>query len=565
MRGEAAVLPLFERLAPKATPAVPRRGMSLRPYQLDADARIRQELEQHRSTLVVMATGLGKTVLLAHVAAHWPGRVLVIAHRSELINQGREKIEQYAREPVGKEQAEWWAASERIVIGSVQTIKGERRDRFKLNPFSLVIVDEAHHATAKSYRSILEAFPDAKVLGVTATPDRTDKKAMGAVFDSVAYQLEIDRGIADGWLTPFRASSVTVDTVDLSNVSTSAGDLAAGELDDEMLKSIAGIGRPVLEQVGDRRTVVFTPGVKTAHALAEYLNSRRPGSAFAVDGMTEERERKRIIAAHKRGEFQFLTNCMVFTEGYDDPGVRAVVIARPTKSRSLWTQMAGRGTRPNCDIDSATDAATRRAAIAASGKPDCLLLDIGGNAGKHTLVCITDVLGGDYDLDVKAKAKKILEETPGTLVDEAIEQAKAHVAREREAIRKMRERVQYQAGEFNPFDAFGLEDPSADDYVRSEPASPDQLKAMKRLGIPIPKMATLAQAKKLIGTFHMRQKKGLAVFGQIAWLKARGIDARQWSFVKAKDAMAAMQRAGVRPQNINPPRADGRFIPKGER
>lgn len=547
---EVEALPLWDRLKPKAASVSPPRGMRLRGYQLEADAAITAKFAAgDRSTLAVMATGLGKTVLLAHVAANHPGRVLVVAHRTELVTQNREKIERYAREPVAREQSGWWAASERIVMASVQTLKGERKDRFKLNPFSLVIVDEAHHATAKSYRAILDTFPEAKVLGVTATPDRADGKAMGAIFDSVAYHMEIDRGIASGWLTPFRASSVTVDTVDLSNVSTSAGDLAAGELDEEMLKSIAGIGRPVLEQVGKRRSVIFTPGVKTAHALAEYLNSRVPGSAHAVDGKTEDRERASIVAAHKRGDFQFLVNCMVFTEGYDDPGVQAVVIARPTKSRALYTQMAGRGTRPHCDVDSATDETARKALIAASQKPDCLLLDIGGNAGRHTLICLTDILGGDYDLETRQKAKTIIEQEPATLLEDALEQAKEHVSREREALRRMRERVTYGVHEIDPFDVMGMKDPSKDDFERHERITPGQISELRRLCIPVPKEATLKQAQKLIGSARKRVSLGLATFGQISWFRglSNPIDARQWTYMHAADVMKQMQRQGIRP------------------
>lgn len=154
-------------------------SFGLRPYQRDAAAAVMGEFRDKRSTLIVMATGLGKTQTFGAIAAVWPGRVLVLAHREELLDQARARLRQMTGEPVGLEQAGYWATGERIVVASVQTlVREQRRARFAKAPFGLIVVDEAHHTPAKSYRSILEAFPEARVLGVTATPDRGDGTAL---------------------------------------------------------------------------------------------------------------------------------------------------------------------------------------------------------------------------------------------------------------------------------------------------------------------------------------------------------------------------------------------------
>jgi superfamily II DNA or RNA helicase len=341
----------------------------LRPYQEAAIAAIADRFQEHRSTLLVMPTGTGKTRTFSAVAHAERGPVLVLAHREELIDQGRRALSRHTGDLVTVEKAEQYASGSRIVMASVQTLKGERLANFarRFSP-RLVIVDEAHHAVSPSYRVILDAFPDAKVLGVTATPDRADELAMGQVFDSVAFVYEIQEAIAEGYLCPIRIQRVLVDAIDLRGVKTVAGDLNQGQLDAVMSleEVLHGVVKPTIELAGQRRTIVFTTSVDNAHRLAEIFNRYAPDSARAVDGTTAPEERARILRDHKGGAFQFLCNVGVLTEGYDDPAVSCVAMARPTKSRALYAQCAGRGLRPFpgkptacCSTSSATLASTR--------------------------------------------------------------------------------------------------------------------------------------------------------------------------------------------------------------
>ncbi|HET6279432.1 MAG TPA: DEAD/DEAH box helicase, partial [Polyangia bacterium] len=372
--GAARVAPQGIPSAAAAAPVVQsateaaRGGVAagLRPYQVEAVQAIQDALKLTRSTLLVMATGLGKTQVFGAVTAAWPkpGRVLVLAHRDELLDQARRRLQQMTGEYVDLEQAEFRASGARIVVGSVQTLSRPKRlERFPQDAFELVIVDEAHHAIAATYRRVLKWFEHAKVLGVTATPDRQDEQGMHNVFESVAYKREIEDGIKDGFLCPIRVTQIQVDKIELSAVRTTAGDLNQGDLDAVMSTEevLHGVVDPTMKEAGDRRTIVFTTSVANAHRMAEIFNRYRIGCAQAVDGETATDKRRAILAGHKRGDFQFLVNVGVLTEGYDDPGVACVAMARPTKSRALYAQCAGRGLR------------------IAPGKADCLLLDFVGN------------------------------------------------------------------------------------------------------------------------------------------------------------------------------------------
>jgi superfamily II DNA or RNA helicase len=223
-----------------------------RAYQADKCVDIMRELRVHRSTLAVMATGLGKTYLFAVLAALWPGRVLVLAHRKELIQQAWQKLTELTGERVGIEKAHEHSYGARIVVGSVQTLKEHRLRGISEPPFTLIIVDEAHHCTAKSYRKILAAFPEAKVLGVTATPKRADKKAMGRVFESEAgAPLDMLWGIENGWLTPLRSESIETD-IDFAKLKVAKdGEFDEAALDDAISTCAVQIADAALELAGD--------------------------------------------------------------------------------------------------------------------------------------------------------------------------------------------------------------------------------------------------------------------------------------------------------------------------
>lgn len=548
MGAAAHTLSLFDRVAPTARPrlapevpsgSIPSDPDGLRPYQRTAVARIGEELERVRATLLVMATGTGKTQTFGAVAKHWPGRVLVLAHRDELIQQARSRLAEMTQEWVGVEQAEWRAQAERIVIGSVQTLCRESRlKRFPAERFGLIVVDEAHHAVATTYRKILGHFAGARVLGVTATPDRGDERALEQVFDTVAFKYEIEDGIRDKYLCPVEVKSVRVGAIDLSAVKTTAGDLNQGQLDAVLSseEALHGIAKPTIELAGDRRTILFTTSVDNAHRLAEVLNRYRPGSARAVDGGTSFDTRRAILKGHKAGEFQYLCNVGVLTEGYDDPAVACVAMGRPTKSRALYAQCIGRGLRP------------------AAGKSNCLVLDFVGNSGRHSLVSALDILGGKWDEEVLTRAKKAAEDEGGD-TDKLLRRAKADIEAERvraeEAKRAAAERarikaskVQYQAATVDPFRVLGFAD--AGDDENPQPLTPGQVTTLQKFGVDIPAGLTKQGASKLIGRAILRRQKGLASYKQMRTLSRYGVDAQRMYLSTASKIIDAIAANGWR-------------------
>lgn len=388
----------------------------LRTYQRAALDGAREQLRQHRSTLIVMPTGTGKTRVFSEIIARAQAREvrsLVLVHRDELVRQAAGALRRLGCE------AEVEKAGERAsklamfgltpVVATVQTLKGRRLSSWPRDSFGMIVVDEAHHATAKTYRDVMEHFGDSLIIGVTATPDRGDKVGLRNVFESTAYVYEIRQAIDDGFLCPVTARSIVCDDLDISQVKTRAGDLADGELEiamtlDRVLHQVAD---PLAKEAGDRPTLVFTAGVQHAHALAAVLSGYVGHERVeAIDGTTPYDERRRILSAYQDGRVQYLLNCAVLTEGFDAPHTACVAMTRPTKSRSLFAQCLGRGLR------------------IAPGKADCLALDFVGNAGKHTLVAPSDVLAGeDLDDDVKAAAQKKHEEDGAPLLD-AIDEAK---------------------------------------------------------------------------------------------------------------------------------------------
>lgn len=394
-------------------------------WQLDGDRRYL--LEDFTIT-----HNCGKTIVFAEAirrAAEKGGKALVLAHRTELLEQARAKIRTVAPElRVELEQAGARATEHAdVVVASVQTLRGARLERWPADAFALVVVDEAHHATAATYRAILDHFAPARILGVTATPDRADGAKLGEVFPSFAFQLSMQAAIGAGYLVPLRLRTVQVEALRLEHVRSRGGDFVESELvaaleGDEVLLEIAG---PLPELAGERQTIVFVAGVANAYRLAELLNTRtgRPGCAVALDGMTDAVARRITLARFERGSFQYLINVGLFTEGFDCPAVSCVAIARPTQSRGLYCQMIGRGTRtlPGT-VDACVGPDERVAAIAASSKPDLLVVDFTPTTSQQRLVTPVDVLGVTSE-DVRQIAAELLAADPELSVSEAIARA----------------------------------------------------------------------------------------------------------------------------------------------
>jgi superfamily II DNA or RNA helicase len=434
------------------------RDYGLRYYQEDAKEAVEVELAVNQSTLVVMATGCGKTQLFGAIAGDWEGDVLVMVHRDELLQQAKHRLELMTGEEVDVEQGQLKSDSKsRLVVASVQSLNPSRLARLGKDRFSLIIADEAHHFTSRTYRRAWEYF-NAKKLGVTATPDRGDEKALGRIVESVAYVMDISEGIDAGYLVPLRARSVELGEIDLSGVGTAAGDLIAAQLDEAMLKAVEGIVTKTLELEPGRQGIAFFPGVKSAELAAQRFNALKPHSAAFVSGETDPDERRRIVKEFKDGRIQYLANCQIATEGFDAPATAVIIQGRPTKSRSLYSQMVGRGTRPVCpaleELRGSALASERRRAIEASSKPSCCVLDFVGNVGKHSLVGPVDILGGNYSEDEVKEAKKLTAKLGGD-PRAALEAARAELRRIAAQVRSKVTAVVSQ--EFDPFSMFGID------------------------------------------------------------------------------------------------------------
>lgn len=529
--------------------------MKMRPYQNAAVEGAFRAWEDNASTLVVLPTGLGKTVVFSEIINRFlaanPGQsVMVIAHREELIMQAADKIERVTGIRGEIEMGEYQAVGffgdmKPIIISTVQTqcAGGDGGGRMtKFDPFKvgLVVIDEAHHATSSSYRRVVDYYRQntaCRVLGVTATPDRADEEALGKVFDSVAYDYQIMDAIKQGWLVPVQQQMVTVGSLDFSNIKTTAGDLNQGELAEVMEeeRNLQGIAEPTVQICGEKRAIVFAATVKQAERLSEILNRYKPDRASWICGKTDKDERRRILADFKDGKLQFVVNVGVLTEGFDDSGVEMIVMARPTKSRALYAQMAGRGTRPHDSVagllgDCATDI-ERRKMIDESVKPYCTIVDFCGNAGRHKLISTADILGGNYEDDVvEAVAKKVKENggKPVDMAEELAKEAKLREERKRaEAARRagLTARAQFMLTNIDPFCQWDITPVKERGWDKGKKFSPKQSAIlMERIGVD-PTKIPYGQGKQLLDEYFRRLQGGYATLKQSRTLNRIGIKA----------------------------------------
>ena len=577
--------------------------MKLRNYQINAVNAIFEAWQKFRSVLVVLPTGCGKTVVFASVIKRLLSdpscsrsattecltlrRTIVLAHREELITQARDKITAIVPEAdvqiemADFKVADYFGKKADVVVSTVQTQcagpdDSRRMAKFDPSEFAAVVVDEAHHATARSYRECIDHYcqnENCRVLGVTATPDRADETALGNVFDTVAFEYTVTDAIEDGWLVPIRQKLVKVESLDFSGVSTSAGDLNSAELAEVMEdeKNLHGIVAPVLEICKGKRTILFASSVKHAKRISDIINrglgedrpwtsmdydEPRKGDGMRADwicGATSKEDRRTKLKAFKEGKIDILCNVGVLTEGFDDAGVEVVVMARPTKSRALYAQMAGRATRPAADIaaklgeveDSAVSpdspdslieksqaaATLRRKMISESSKPSCLIVDFVGNSGRHKLVTTLDILGGkDIDEEaIRTRARKIIEASPdGANTAEAIAKARKEIeernireAKRREFIKASAKFVEIEVDPFNIYDLPPVER-MANDRTRRLSLKQEML-LRTRLHVD-PQQLGYARSNQLLQEFFRRANSGLASLPQSKLLKRFGID-----------------------------------------
>ena len=568
--------------------------MILRDYQQQDIEAIFHEWETVRSTLYVAATGLGKTRVMTEVAHRLlPARTLFLCHRDELISQARDAFLRQGME-CEIEKAELVASTNLftrtpVVLASVQTMLSgseywKRMQRFKPEDFGLLLYDESHHCVSEGNRKIVDYFVNGnerlRVLGVTATPDRADEEALGQIFASVAGERDILWGKDNGWLVDIEQLFVPIAGLDWSHIQTTAGDLNSGQLAAvmEQEESVQGIVQPTIETLhrmqpgtlnnkpvaewlfpGDniyrRRAIVFTVSVAQAEMLSNIFNRVQPGLASWVCGKTPDRERQLIFADFKQGKTAILVNCGVTTEGYDNPMVDMIVMGRPTKSRSLYAQMAGRSTRtlPGI-IDGITNAEQRLAAIANSRKPVATIMDFVGNSGRHKLITTADILGGNVSDEAADRAVRKAKEDGkpvrmSELLDKSEEEIRAEIEERRrsEEARKIRlvARTTYTTRRVDPFNVFDLQPARERGWDTGKKLSPKQLELLAKQGVNGNAMP-YAQAKAVINEMFRRWNGKLATLGQCSCLKKFGYETKEMTFKEAHGLLDALKANGWR-------------------
>lgn len=525
-----------------------------RPYQETAVTAVYKEWEEAQSTLVVMPTGTGKTVMFAEVIRRkQPDRSMVLAHREELIWQARDKIEKMTGLDCDIEMADYKASQgtwfhRPVVISTIQSqIAGRngyhRMSKFKPTDFGLLVIDEGHHATAESYRQVIDYYkqnPKLKILGVTATPDRADEEALGQIFETVAFDYEILDAINDGYLVPIEQQLVRVSDLDYSGIRTTAGDLNGADLAKvlEEEKTLQGMASASLQIIGNRKSIVFTASVAQAEMMSEIFNRHRHGMAAFVYAGTPKEVRAETLKAFSQNRIQVVCNCGILTEGYDEPGVEVIVMARPTKSRSLYSQMIGRSTRPLPGIvDAYSTADARKGGIKQSRKPSCLVIDFVGNSGRHKLVTSADILGGKLSDEVIDRAKEKAEQQGGQVrMDELLEETRLEIEerKRREAERKARitARASYKTIAVDPFDLLHVSAVRERGWDNGKHLSEKQNNLLRKAGLN-PDDLGYSRSKQMIGVIIDRWKKKLCTPKQAALLNKHGIDAAEMSMTRA--------------------------------
>lgn len=521
--------------------------MELRPYQKEAETAVFDQWTGgvHR-TLLVLPTGTGKTIVFAKVAEQCVregDRVLILAHRKELLDQAADKILKSTGLRCSVERAEETSVNSwyRITVGSVQTLMRDKRlDQFDPDYFDVIIVDEAHHCISDSYQKVLQYFDDAHVLGVTATPDRGDMRNLGQYFESLAYEYTLPQAIRDGYLAPIRAVTIPL-KIDMTQVGVQAGDFKTGEIDTALDPYLEQIADEMLNYCRNRKTVVFLPLIKTSQKFCRILQERG-FKAAEVNGNSDDRAE--VLRDFESGKYNVLCNSMLLTEGWDCPSVNCIIVLRPTKIRSLYCQMVGRGTR------------------LCPGKDHLLLLDFLWMTERHelchpaSLICesedvarqmtknLADQAGVEMDIE---EAEKTASEDVVTQREEALAKQLAEMKRrKRKLVDPLQFEMSIQAEDLSGYvPAFGYQ---------MAPASEKQLKLIEKYGINPDDIENAGKAELLIKKLIKRRESGLTTPKQIRFLESRGFQhVGTWEFESARKLIDRIAANGWRvPKDISP-------------
>lgn len=484
----------------------------------------------------------GKTICFAKVAeeaVRRGKRVLILAHREELLRQASDKIKSACGLDTATEKAEESCLDkwERIIVGSVQTLcRPKRLSLFSKTYFDVIIIDEAHHAISDSYQAILNYFDQAQVLGVTATPDRADMKNLGKVFDSLAFEYTLPKAIQEGYLSKIKVQTLPL-SIDFTSVKITAGDFALGD-----------IGRtlePYLEQIADlmkdymdRKIVVFLPLVEISKNFCRMLNERG-FKAAEVNGKSENRNE--ITEDFANGKYNVLCNSMLLTEGWDCPSVDCVIVLRPTKSRALYCQMVGRGTRLS------------------PGKEDLLILDFLWHVERHELCRPAHLIAKSDDVakrmtEILEEKGMDLEECEGQAESDVLAQREEALAKELEAMRKKKARL------VDPLQfEFSIQAEDLTNYTpsfgwQSQLVTPKQKAALEQFGINGDAIEDSGKASMLLDRLKKRKEEGLSTPKQIRFLENKGFkNVGIWTNDQASNMIGRISASGWRiPRGVIP-------------
>ena len=520
--------------------------MELRPYQKEAKEAVFENWDNGtKKTLLVLPTGCGKTIVFAKITeecVRQGDRVLILAHRGELLDQAADKIAKATGLGCATEKAEQTCIGSwfRIVVGSVQSMMREKRlDRFPEDFFGTIIIDEAHHCVSDSYQRVLNHFPCAKILGVTATPDRGDMKNLGNVFESLAYEYTLPRAIKEGYLSPIKAITIPL-KVDLSGVGVQSGDFKLGDLGTALDPYLREIAEEMKKYCMDKKTVVFLPLVKISQKFRDILNENG-FCAAEVNG--ESQDRAEILQDFEAGRYNVLCNSMLLTEGWDCPSVDCIAVLRPTKVRSLYCQMVGRGTR------------------LAPGKDHLLLLDFLWHTERHELchpahlICENEEVAKKMTENLETAAFPMdIEEAEKTAAEDVIAQREEALAKQLAEMKRRKKKLvdplqfemSIQAEDLSGYvPAFGWE---------MAPPSDKQKQTLEKLGILPDQIDNAGKAAKILDRLNKRREENLTTPKQIRFLEGKGFQhVGTWQFDTAKRLIDRIAANGWRiPLEINP-------------
>lgn len=523
--------------------------MELRPYQQQAKDAIFSEWENGvKKTLLVLPTGCGKTIVFAKVAEECVkggSRVLILAHRGELLDQAADKIGKSTGLGCATEKAEQTCLGSwfRIVVGSVQSMMREKRlNQFPNDYFNTIIIDEAHHCISDSYQKVLRHFPDAEVLGVTATPDRGDMQNLGTVFESLAYEYTLPKAIKEGYLSPIKAVTIPL-KIDMSAVGVQAGDFKSGDIATALDPYLESIAEEMEKYCSNKKTVVFLPLVKTSQKFRDILNNHG-FKAAEVNG--DSKDRAEILEAFDKDQYNVLCNSMLLTEGWDCPSVDCIVVLRPTKVRSLYCQMVGRGTRLSPETN----------------KEHLLLLDFLWHTERHelchpaSLICESAEVAQKMTENMEKDAGCVIdiEEAEKTASEDVVAQREEALAKQLSEMKRRKKRLvdplqfemSIQAEDLSGYvPAFGWE---------MAPPSDGQKKTLEKLGILPDAIENAGKASKILDRLDKRRREGLTTPKQIRFLESRGFQhVGTWQFEIAKNMIDRIAGNGWRvPSGIIP-------------